>query len=328
MKKLLIFGGAGYIGSHTLKELQHAGYDCVVADNLVYGHRDAVPEDVILVQVDLMDKEGLSELFSTYSFDGVIHFAAYTYVGESVDNPAKYYRNNVVGTLNLLDTMIEHQVKTIVFSSTCAVYGNPEYVPMDEKHPKNPISPYGKSKWMIEEILEDYQRAYGLQYIALRYFNAAGCDRDGELGERHDPETHLIPLVLQTAAGVRRVINIFGDDYETPDGTCIRDYIHVEDLAVAHRLAMEKLWETGESMALNLGTGVGYSVHEVIQAAERVVGKEISVYKEKRRLGDPAILLAHNQKAQKVLQWCPKCTSIDEMIESAWMWMKNRKEEN
>ena len=324
MKNVLIVGGAGYIGSHTVKEFHKLGYQCVVMDNLVYGHRDAIG-DAIFIEADLLDRSKLQEIFSSFSFDMVIHFAAYTYVGESVENPRKYYQNNVIGTFNLLDAMLENNVKNIVFSSTCAVYGNPDYTPIDEQHSKNPISPYGKSKWMVEEILSDYHQAYGLNYIALRYFNAAGCDLEGILGERHDPETHLIPLILQVALGKRKDIAVFGADYDTPDGTCIRDYIHVEDLAIAHRLAAEKLWKTSESMAINLGTGIGTSVQEVIKSVKHITQIDIPIRYVERRVGDPAVLLADNLLAQEKLGWEPMYKDIDNIVKSAWVWMEKNK---
>lgn len=319
MKTVLVLGGAGYIGSHALKDLIQNGYQCVVADNLVYGHRDAVLCENF-VEIDLKDAEKVSQLFKKYPVDGVIHFAAYTYVGESVECPGKYYRNNVVNTINVLEAMKENGVKHLVFSSTCATYGSPEYIPIDEKHPQAPISPYGKSKWMNEKIFEDYETAYGLKYMALRYFNVAGCDVAGQLGERHDPETHLVPLVLDAVNGKRENITVFGTDYDTPDGTCIRDYIHVEDIARAHRLALEKLWEKEESHCINLGTGKGTSVKEIIDAVEKVTGKKVPVQYGTRRTGDPAILYAANQKAKDILGWIPRYTEIEEIVKTAWNW--------
>lgn len=316
MKKILVTGGAGYIGSHTVKNLLSNGFDVSVLDNLVYGHREAV-----LVEnfhhVDLADKEKLEEIFKNNNFDAVVHFAAYTYVGESVTNPQKYYRNNVLNTLNLLDTMIENNVKNIVFSSTCATYGNPSYVPLDEKHLQNPINPYGQSKLTVEKIMVDYDRAYGLNYIALRYFNAAGCDKDAELGESHDPETHLIPLVLKAIKGERENITVFGTDYDTPDGTCIRDYIHVEDLANAHRLALAKLFSQKQSYCLNVGTGSGTSVNEIIEAAQKVTGKKVPVVNGQRREGDPPKLYAANDMVKKVLNWEPEYINIEDIIQTA-----------
>lgn len=321
MKNILVMGGAGYIGSHTVKHLVENGYNVIVADNLSMGHREAVKTDKFEL-ADLMDKESLRGVFKKYPIDTVINFAGFIAVGESVENPAKYYQNNVVGTLNLLDIMLENNVKKIVFSSTAAVFGNPLYVPIDEKHITNPINPYGQTKLMIEKIFADYQRAYGLKYIAFRYFNASGCAVDGSIGESHNPETHLIPLVLKAIKGERANIKIFGDDYETPDGTCIRDYIHVEDLAVAHRLAVENIDKfTG---VLNLGTSNGTSVKEIIDIAENITGKKCPVVIEGRRAGDPAILSATSLKAKEILGWKPKLT-MEDIIKTAWNWELNKK---
>jgi UDP-glucose 4-epimerase len=318
MKDILVFGGAGYIGSHTTRHCLASGYHPVVADNLVYGHRESVPDGVPFERVDLANPEQLAGLFKKYHFDAVIHFAAFAYVGESVGDPAKYYRNNVVGTINLLDAMMAAGVKNIVFSSTCATYGEPAYTPIDERHPQNPINPYGRTKLMIERVLADYERAYGLRWIALRYFNAAGAAFG--VGESHNPETHLIPLVLRAIMG-DGAIDVFGTDYDTPDGTCIRDYIHVEDLANAHRLAVEKLGEfTG---AINLGTGVGTSVREIIAVSEKVSGKECPVNWAPRRAGDPARLFAANAKAREVLGWIPE-KNMEEIISDAWAWENGR----
>lgn len=317
MKTVLVLGGAGYVGSHTVKDLIKNDYRCIVVDNLVYGHRDAVLTDDF-IELDLSDKKGIEKVFAQHSIDGVIHFAAYAYVGESVDDPAKYYYNNVVNTLNVLEAMRKNNVKYLVFSSTCATYGNPIYIPIDESHPQNPINPYGRTKLMNEQILFDYEKAYGLKYMALRYFNVAGCDSEGQLGERHDPETHLIPLVLDVASEKRDFVTVFGADYDTPDGTCIRDYIHVEDIAKAHRLALEKLWENKESHCINLGTGKGTSVKEIIAAVEKVVEKKIPVKYEERRVGDPGVLFAANQKAEDILGWIPTYTDINEIIKTAW----------
>ena len=321
MKNILVMGGAGYIGSHTVKHLVENGYNVIVADNLSMGHREAVKTDKFEL-ADLMDKESLRVVFKKYPIDTVINFAGFIAVGESVENPAKYYQNNVVGTLNLLDIMLENNVKKIVFSSTAAVFGNPLYVPIDEKHITNPINPYGQTKLMIEKIFADYQRAYGLKYIAFRYFNASGCAVDGSIGESHNPETHLIPLVLKAIKGERANIKIFGDDYETPDGTCIRDYIHVEDLAEAHRLAVENIDKfTG---VLNLGTSKGTSVKEIIDIAENITGKKCPVVIEGRRAGDPAILSATSGKAKEILGWKPKLT-MEDIIKTAWNWELNKK---
>lgn len=322
MKNVLVMGGAGYIGSHTVKHLMQKGYDCVVADNLIYGHCEAVLTPHF-EKADLLDKTSLNAVFDKYDIEAVIHFAAFAYVGESVEKPQKYYENNVVGTLNLLDVMLAHNVKKIVFSSTCATYGEPEYVPIDENHPQNPINPYGRTKLMIEQIFRDYEKAYGLRHIALRYFNAAGCSKDGEIGESHTPETHLIPLVLKAIKGERENIKVFGTDYDTPDGTCVRDYIHVEDLAQAHRLALEKLDEY--SGCINLGTGIGTSVKEIIEAAEKVSGRKCPVEYAPRRPGDPAKLFAANAKAREILNWQPEYADIASIIATAWNWEQNRK---
>lgn len=322
MKKILVVGGAGYIGSHTVKHLISRGYECVVLDNLIYGHQQAVLSPYF-EKADLQDKASLEAVFAKHEIEAVIHFAAFAYVGESVSEPRKYYENNVVGTLNLLDVMLKHDVKKIVFSSTCATYGEPLYTPIDEKHPQNPINPYGQTKLMIEKVFADYHKAYGLQYVALRYFNAAGCDKDGQIGESHNPETHLIPLVLQTIKGERKDIKVFGTDYETKDGTCTRDYIHVEDLANAHRLAVEKLDDF--SGCINLGTGIETSVKDIIKAAEKVTGKKVMVEYVGRRAGDPATLYASNEMAKKVLGWEPKYMNIEEIIATAWQWESAKK---
>lgn len=324
MKTILVAGGAGYIGSHTVKYLINHNYKVVVLDNLVYGHKEAVLSENFEL-VDLADKKAIDKVFEKYEIDAVIHFAAYAYVGESVVEPKKYYHNNVVNTINLLDSMIEHGVKNIVFSSTCATYGNPLYTPIDEKHSQNPINPYGNTKLMIEKIMADYDTAYGLKYFALRYFNAAGCDAQGELGESHTPETHLIPLVLKAIKGEIPKITVFGTDYETEDGTCIRDYIHVEDLADAHMLAVEKLLTNGKSHCINLGTGIGTSVKEIITAAEEVTGQKVPLAYGERRAGDPAKLYAANQMSKEVLGWNPKYTDIKEIIKTAWTWEQNKK---
>lgn len=322
MKNILVMGGAGYIGSHTVKHLVENGYNVIVADNLSMGHKEAVNPNAKFEIADLMDKESLRVVFKKYPIDTVIHFAAFIAVGESVENPAKYYTNNVIGTLNLLDVMLEFDVKKIVFSSTAAVFGNPIYTPIDEKHTTNPINPYGQTKLMIEKIFEDYRRAYGLLYIAFRYFNASGCSFDGSIGEAHNPETHLIPLVLKAIKGECENIKIFGDDYDTPDGTCIRDYIHVEDLAVAHRLAVENIDKY--SGTLNLGTSKGTSVKEIIDISEKITGKRCPVVIEKRRAGDPAILSATSNKAKEILGWLPKY-NMEDIIKTAWNWELNKK---
>lgn len=318
---ILVMGGAGYIGSHTVKHLIENGYEVVVADNLSIGHREAVLTPHFEI-ADLMDKASLDRVFKKYKIDTVIHFAAFIAVGESVENPAKYYRNNVIGTINLLDVMLANNVKNIVFSSTAAVFGNPEYTPIDEAHKTSPINPYGWTKLMIEKIFSDYHTAYGLNYIALRYFNASGCSSDCTIGESHNPETHLIPLVLKAIKGERENIKIFGTDYDTPDGTCIRDYIHVEDLANAHHLAIKNIEKF--SGTINLGTSSGTSVKEIIEIAEKITGKPCPTVFESRRAGDPSILCADNKKAKAILGWHPTKT-MEDIISSAWNWELNKK---
>ncbi|EDN66459.1 NAD-dependent epimerase/dehydratase [Beggiatoa sp. PS] len=318
-KTILVVGGAGYIGSHMVKMLLNTGYHVVTLDNLSTGYRKAVLGGDIVFG-DLGDSKGLDLLFTGYQFDGVMHFASFIQVGESVQIPSKYYQNNVAATLNLLDAMINHGVKTLIFSSSAAIFGEPQYVPLDEQHPKQPINPYGLSKWMVEQILADYNRAYELKSICLRYFNAAGADPDGELGECHDPETHLIPLVLQAASGRRDTITVFGQDYDTPDGTCIRDYIHINDLCQAHLLALEQLLNGAESTAYNLGNGSGFSVKQVIDIAEKVTGKSIPVTMGMRREGDPARLVADSKQAQSLLGWQPQYADLALIISHAWQW--------
>lgn len=320
---ILVVGGAGYIGSHTIKELINHGYPVVVFDNLFYGHKEAVHAKAQFIQGDLSNKRELKNIFAQYPILGVIHFAAYTYVGESVQHPQKYYQNNIIGTLNLLETMLEHNVKKIVFSSSCATYGNPLYTPIDESHPQNPINPYGRTKLIIEQAFQDYEKAYGLKHISLRYFNAAGASRSSEIGESHTPETHLIPLVLRSIYDETFTLKIFGNDYATPDGTCIRDYIHVEDLAAAHRLSMEKLDEF--SGCLNLGTGTGTSILEIIKSAEKITGKKCKYEFTDKREGDPAVLFANNDKAKTTLNWQPQYTHIDSIMQTAWNWECNKK---
>lgn len=321
---ILITGGAGYIGSHCVLDFMRSGYDCVVLDNLSEGHEEAL-QAKNFCKVDLSNIDQIREVFKKYPIEAVIHFAAFAYVGESVENPEKYYYNNVVNTLNLLKVMLENNVKKIVFSSTCATYGNPEYLPLNENHPQNPINPYGSTKLMIERILQDYDRAYGLKYIALRYFNASGADNEANIGESHRIETHLIPLVLQTALGKRDCIKVFGDDYDTPDGTCIRDYIHVNDLSSAHRLAYERLAEGAGSNLYNLGIGKGYSVKEIIEKSEKITEKTINKIISERREGDPPILVADNKKAKEELGWNPEFVEIEDIIKTAWNWELNRR---
>ncbi len=319
MQSILVVGGAGYIGSHMVKYLARAGHHVVVLDNLSTGHADAVRYGELVVG-DMADTELLDRLFHSHRFDAVMHFAAFSLVGESVSDPGKYYRNNVANTLNLLDAMVRHQVKHFVFSSTAATFGEPQTDRIDESHRQNPINPYGRSKLVVEHILADYDRAYGLRSVCLRYFNAAGADPEGELGERHNPETHLIPLVLQAASGRRSHIHVFGTDYETPDGSCLRDYIHVQDLCSAHQLALEWLQKHDQSQQFNLGNGDGYSVLEVITTAREVTGKEIPVLIGDRRVGDPARLIADATLAHQQLGWKPDYPALADMIAHAWHW--------
>ncbi len=323
---ILVTGGAGYIGSHAVLALKRAGYSVVILDNLVYGHRDLVEKvlQVELIVGDTNDRLLLDELFATHNIAAVMHFSAYAYVGESVTDPGKYYRNNVVGTLTLLEAMLAASVKSFVFSSTCATYGVPHTVPIPEDHPQNPINPYGASKLMVERILADFDVAYGLKSVRFRYFNAAGADPTGLLGEAHYPETHLIPLVLFTALGKQESVSIFGTDYPTPDGTCIRDYIHVTDLADAHILGVEYLLQGGDSTVFNLGNGSGFSVKQVIDTARTITGREIKVVESDRRAGDPASLVGSSDRARKILGWEPKYPDLQEIINHAWQWHQHR----
>jgi len=319
MTKLLVIGGAGYIGSHMCKYLANHGYTPVVLDNLIYGHREAVKWGPF-IEGSMADAPLLKQIFSEHEIAAVMHFAAFCYVGESVTEPAKYYRNNVAATLTLLQTMVEEKVNNFIFSSSCATYGEPVEIPMTEDHPKNPINPYGRTKLMVEQMLEDFGEAYGLKSTSLRYFNAAGGDPEGELGEDHRPETHLIPLVVQAALGQKEAINIFGDDYPTKDGTCIRDYIHIEDLSQAHLLALEKLLKGEPGDQYNLGNGEGHSVKEVIETAREVTGKTIPAQVTERRPGDPAVLISSSEKAFKELGWKPQYPDLKDIIETAWRW--------
>lgn len=324
---ILIVGGAGYIGSHINKELYLKNEKTVILDSLIYGHKEAVKWGEF-VEADLNDIEALRSIFKKYPIKAVMHFAAFAYVGESVIDPKKYYQNNVANTLNLLDVMLEFKVKNLIFSSTCATYGNPIETPITETHPQNPINPYGQSKLMVEKILSDYSKAYDFNYVALRYFNAAGADIDGEIGEDHTPETHLIPLVLDVAIGKREDIKVFGTDYDTKDGTAVRDYIHVTDLAQAHILALTYLQNGGESTVFNLGNGEGYSVSQVIQCAREVTKKEIKAVNEPRRDGDPASLIGGAKKAKDILGWKPQYESLEDIISSAWNWHKKLHEKS
>ncbi|MFB2920564.1 MULTISPECIES: UDP-glucose 4-epimerase GalE [Aerosakkonema] len=323
---ILVTGGAGYIGSHAVLALQRAGYDVVILDNLIYGHRDLVEKvlQVELVVGDTSDRPLLDRLFSRLNIAAVMHFAAFAYVGESVTDPAKYYRNNVYGTLTLLEAMLAAGVKKFVFSSTCATYGVPQILPLPEDHPQNPINPYGASKLMVERILSDFDAAYDLKSVCFRYFNAAGADPDGLLGEDHNPETHLIPLVLQTALGKRESVSVFGTDYPTPDGTCIRDYIHVNDLAAAHVLGLKYLLESGDSAVFNLGNGGGFSVKETIETARGITGREIKAIECDRRPGDPPVLVGSSDKARQILGWNPQYPDLSDIISHAWKWHQQR----
>jgi UDP-arabinose 4-epimerase len=316
---VLVTGGAGYIGAHTCKALSRAGFLPVVYDNLVYGHERAVQWGP-LERGDIGDGQRLREVFKKYQPMAVLHFAAYAYVGESVVDPGKYYRNNVAGSLTLLEAMQAAQIRNIVFSSTCATYGMPDRLPIAETAAQNPINPYGASKLMVERMLADFGIAHGMGYVGLRYFNAAGADPDGQIGEDHDPETHLIPLVLDAASGRRPDIAIFGTDYDTPDGTCIRDYIHVADLASAHVLALQALRAGKPSGFYNLGNERGYSVREVIAAVERISGLRVPVTLSPRRPGDPAALVSDATRAREELGWRPAYPGLDDMVKTAWAW--------
>lgn len=320
---ILVLGGAGYIGSHTALELVKAGNEVVIADNLVTGYRKAIPEGAKFYEGDLRDSDFLDNLFHQEKIDAVIHFAAYSLVGESVTNPLKYYDNNLYGTKVLLEAMVKNNVGKIVFSSTAATYGEPENIPILESDRTCPTNPYGETKLAMEKMFKWTAEAHGLRYVSLRYFNACGADESGTIGEAHNPESHLIPLILQVPNGKRETISIYGTDYDTPDGTCIRDYIHVTDLAQAHILAVQYLNNGGESDIFNLGNGVGYSVREVIETARKVTGHPIPATETSRHAGDPARLVASSEKAKSVLGWKPVHDSLEEIIASAWNWHKN-----
>ncbi|MBQ8297190.1 MAG: UDP-glucose 4-epimerase GalE [Ruminococcus sp.] len=321
--RILVLGGAGYIGSHTALELIRAGHEVVIADNLVTGYKRAVPESAVFYEGDLSDFAFLDNIFKLKEIDAVIHFAAFSLVGESVTNPLKYYSNNLCGTKILLDAMVKNGIGKIVFSSTAAVYGEPESIPIPESSRTCPTNPYGETKLAMEKMFHWTAKAHGMRYVSLRYFNACGADASGTIGEAHDPESHLIPLILQVPNGRREAISIYGTDYDTPDGTCIRDYIHVTDLAQAHILAAEYLMNGGESDIFNLGNGVGYSVREVIDTARKVTGHPIPAIEAPRRAGDPARLVASSEKARTILGWKPVHDSLEEIISSAWNWHKN-----
>ena len=323
--KILVTGGAGYIGSHFVRFLLANGHDAVIFDNLSRGNKESVPENIPLEIVDIRNREEISAALKKYTnIDAVVHFAAFAYVGESVEEPELYYINNVLGSLNLIGAIKDAGIKKFVFSSTCSLYGNPLQVPISESEPVKPINPYAQTKRMIENILADFDNAYNLKYVALRYFNAAGADDSGNIGESHDPEPHLIPLVLQTALGKREKIFIFGDDYKTPDGTCVRDYIHINDLADAHLKAIEYLNRENTSDIFNLGTGSGYSVKQIIDEAVKITGQQITTEIVERRAGDPAVLVADNKKAKDILGWVPKY-DLTKVIETAWNWHSNQK---
>jgi len=319
--KILVTGGAGYIGSHTVGELQRQGFEVVVFDNLVYGHKEAV--NCPLVVGDLLDKQEIEKVFEQNKFDGVIHFAAYALAGESMKEPAKYFKNNILGGLNLLEAMKNFGVKHIVFSSTCAIYGYPKKLPVGEEEKKKPVSVYGESKLAFEKILGWYDQIYGIKNVCLRYFNACGASLDGLIGEDHRPETHIIPVAMQVALGQKEKFTIFGDDYQTPDGTCIRDYIHVLDLASAHLKALGYLFDGGNSNYFNVGTGKGYSNKEIIQMIKKISGVDFPVEFGPRRPGDPDAIYADNSKIKKILGWEPKYPDLETIIKTAWNWHKN-----
>ena len=316
--KVLVVGGAGYIGSHMVKMLGQLGDQVTTLDDLSSGHRDAVLCGEF-IHGHCGDRALLDRVLSQ-GFDAVMHFASFIQVGESVQHPDKYYTNNLAHTLTLLDAMRTHGVNKFIFSSTAATFGEPLRTPIDEQHPQNPINPYGRSKWMVEQVLADYERAYGFASVSLRYFNAAGSDPEGQLGERHEPETHLIPLVLQAASGRRPHISVFGRDYDTPDGTCIRDYVHIQDLCSAHRLGLQSLMKGGGRQAYNLGNGNGFSVQEVIDMAQKVTGRKVPVVDAPRRSGDPARLVADARLAREKLGWQPQFADLSTIIEHAWHW--------
>jgi UDP-arabinose 4-epimerase len=320
---IVVTGGAGYIGSHTTKYLADQGLEPVVVDNLTTGHRPAV-QQWPLIECDIADRDILLKVFDEYSVDSVIHFAASCYVGESMAHPSEYFRNNVTNTLSLLGTMREAGVKNFVFSSTCATYGILAYTPITEDSPQLPVNPYGESKLFVERALKWYGTAYGLRWVALRYFNAAGADPDGQVGEWHDPETHLVPLAILAALGAGAELSIYGSDFPTPDGSAIRDYVHVSDLASAHLRALEYLHAGGTISAFNLGTGRGHSVFEVVKAVEAATGRPVPARVAKRRAGDPPVLVADPRRAQDVLGWVPQHSTLDEIIETAYRWHKSK----
>ncbi|MBO0423936.1 UDP-glucose 4-epimerase GalE [Enterococcus plantarum] len=317
---ILVLGGAGYIGSHAVDQLIDKGYEVVVVDNLQTGHKQSIHKNAVFYQGDIRDKGFMQNVFKQETIDGVIHFAASSLVGESVEKPLVYFNNNVHGTQIVLEVMEEFGVKQIVFSSTAATYGEPKEMPIVETTPTNPENPYGESKLMMEKMMKWCDNAYDLRYVALRYFNVAGAKADASIGEDHDPETHLIPIILQTALGQRDYLGIYGDDYDTPDGTCIRDYVYIEDLIAAHIAALDYLQKGNESTVFNLGSNTGYSVKEMVEAARQVTGKEIPAKVLPRRLGDPSKLVASSEKAKMILDWQPQVTDIKQIIKTAWDW--------
>ena len=324
---ILVTGGAGYIGSHCSLALLEQGQEIVILDNLSTGHIETIETlskygKVEFVQADLLNKDDVNKVFDNFDIEAVVHFAAYSQVGESVKNPQKYYVNNVCGTINLLSAMLAHNVKKIVFSSTAATYGEPEYIPIDEKHPQNPINPYGQSKLIIEKIMDDYDKAYGLKSVRLRYFNVAGADHQARIGEWHNPETHLIPNILKSTFSSGKTFEMYGDDYQTKDGTCVRDYINIDDLVNAHILSLEYLNKGGETNFFNLGTNTGNTVKEVFSVCETITKKTIKVNKKPRRDGDPASLVANNEKAKNFLNWTPK-KNLEDSIQTAYKWEFN-----
>jgi UDP-arabinose 4-epimerase len=323
-RTILVTGGAGYIGSHACKQLAKCGFLPVTYDNLVSGHRAAVKWGPF-EQGDILDRARLDDVIGQYRPAAIMHFAAFAYVGESVVDPGKYYRNNVAGSLTLIEAARDHRIEQFVFSSTCATYGIPDRLPICEDTPQHPVNPYGASKLMVERILSDFGSAHGQRIVVLRYFNAAGADPDGEIGEDHDPETHLIPLVLEAASGRRPSVTVFGADYDTSDGTCVRDYVHVTDLAEAHVAALQSLQDGGRADVYNLGNGSGFSVHQVISAVERVTGLQVPKIMGVRRDGDPAALISDSRKARDRLGWKPHYADIDDIVRSAWAWQQRSK---
>ncbi len=317
--RVLVAGGAGYIGSHTVKELLQEGYEVTIFDNFSTGKQELIAGGDVVVG-DLMDKQSLRDIFHKQTINAVLHFASLIQVGESFLDPQKYYTHNLISSLNLLEAMMENGVERFIFSSSAAVYGNPQKIPIPESHPLNPFNPYGQTKFFLETILQDYGKAYGLKFISLRYFNAAGADPEGQLGEMHDPETHLIPNILLFLLGKKERFELYGTDFETPDGTAIRDYIHVTDLASAHVLALKKILASPSSDFINLGASKGYSVLEVIRKTEEVTGRKVSYQEKPRRKGDVPVLLASKEKAEKVLGWKPRLSAIETIIETAWNW--------